>query len=836
MIDFKNIKLNNLNKKVDPTDIFMGLERSDEFQYLRAVQADVLKKWMDKRTEKNCIIKMNTGSGKTIVSLLILQSLMNENNGRTVYVVPDNLLKEQVISSALKIGIKVTDDKGSRDFLSSRAILVINISELVNGLSAFGMRANRQNIVFENLVIDDVHSCISVIRDQFSITIDSQTKLYTELYKLFKNDLATYLHVTEKHLSSMLEQFSGENILLPFWCWNGKIKEVKEIISSYLRENDDNIKFHYPLLEDNLETCRCFFHENNIEITPFCIPIEKIRSLNDAKHRIFLSATLPDLTNFNTIFNIGENEIINNTISPDKLYDIGERMIIFPQYLDTSISDKEVINKIINYRKDQNVLVIVPSFSRAAFWCDMLSGQPFQKLSANNVKEGIEKIRNKKFCGFTIIINKYDGIDLPADMCRMIVIDKMPNISKCMDKYEQTVLPNSQRINTELIQTIEQGMGRGVRSATDYCGIILMNSNLVETMYVGKTIQYFSEATKIQIELSEQLWSQTSNSMDETFSLLDYLYDRDEDWKRISKDALINASYQSDIILNSLELSIRKAYNEFRKGYCNNAVNILQEYIDKKQDDETLLGFVKMLKAEYQYFINPVLAQETLKSAYASNSLVLKPEMGVNYKKLEKQKGQQVISIMNEINGLSNNEIMLTVNSILSDLEFSLNSHVVFEKGMDKIGKLLGFDTQMPEKNFNDGGPDNLWLGDDCFYVIECKNETTTETISKSDIEQLLSSSQWFENKYPYKKNDYIPIIIHNSIVADKHANVSPKMICMNQELLCKFKDNIKNFFVSISNSNSSKNPDEILKLLNHYQLNFSAIRNYFTEIKSSYK
>lgn len=834
MINFNNIKLENITKKIDPTDIFMGLERSDEFQYLRDVQSEVLKKWMEKRNSKNCIIKMNTGSGKTIVSLLILQSLMNENNGRTVYVVPDNLLKDQVIASAQKIGIKVTDDKNSRDFLSNKAILIININELVNGLSAFGMRTGRQNITIDNLVLDDVHSCISTIRDQFSIKINSEHVLYSKIYNLFKDNLTSYLHVTQKNLDFMLTQYSGENILLPFWFWNEKLKAVKEIISVHCKEVDDGIKFNYPLLEDNLEACRCFFNEDNIEITPFCIPIDKIQSLNDAKHRIFLSATLPDLTNFNTIFNISEEEIKNNTISPDKVYDIGERMIVFPQYLNPSISDNDVIEKIKKYRNGQNVLIIVPSYSRADYWCSMLIDDPFQKLTSQNIKEGIERIRREEFCGYTIIINKYDGIDLPSNMCRMIIIDKMPNVSKCMDLYEQHVLPKSQRINTELIQKIEQGMGRGVRSTTDYCGIVLMNNSLVETMYIGNAIQYFSKATRIQVDVSEQLWNQTNNSLDEIFSLFDYLYKRDEEWKHLSKESLISATYESEITLNQLELAIRNAYNEYRKGNIQNSVTILQRFMDTIIGDESLLGYVKMLKAEYLFFVNPAQAQETLKSAFASNIKVLKPADGVNYRKLEKQKGQQVISIINEFKGLSNNEILIKVNTCLDKLEFIPESHIEFEKAIDDLGKLLGFSTQMPEKDFNDGGPDNLWLGDGCFYVIECKNETTTAKISKTDIEQLLSSSQWFKNSYPANSTEFIPIIIHNSTEADVHANPSPEMRCIDKNLLDQLKSKVREFFTSLSKSNASNDPEEILNLLNYYNLKFNDIQNYFKQIKES--
>lgn len=39
--------------------------------------------------------------------------------------------------------------------------------------------------------------------------------------------------------------------------------------------------------------------------------------------------------------------------------------------------------------------------------------------------------------GLAIIINKYDGIDLPGDACRLLVIDGLPNIRSEYDAYEQ---------------------------------------------------------------------------------------------------------------------------------------------------------------------------------------------------------------------------------------------------------------------------------------------------------------------------------------------------------------------------------------------------------------
>lgn len=78
-----NINFNSIGKKnskdtiVNPTELFNALPK--KYEYLRDVQSQVLEEWYEKRDDKkDTIIKMNTGAGKTIVSLLILKSSLNE--------------------------------------------------------------------------------------------------------------------------------------------------------------------------------------------------------------------------------------------------------------------------------------------------------------------------------------------------------------------------------------------------------------------------------------------------------------------------------------------------------------------------------------------------------------------------------------------------------------------------------------------------------------------------------------------------------------------------------------------------------------------------------------
>lgn len=138
MLDLSGL-LNQVNSvPVDPIEIF----ELSHYGYLRSVQQEVFDsvksmEESDNQTNSNIIIKMNTGSGKTVVGLVMLKSYLNRQKGKAVYIVPDNYLTKQVIEESKKLGITCTDDVDDFSFSSGKSILVTNISTLVNGKSKF---------------------------------------------------------------------------------------------------------------------------------------------------------------------------------------------------------------------------------------------------------------------------------------------------------------------------------------------------------------------------------------------------------------------------------------------------------------------------------------------------------------------------------------------------------------------------------------------------------------------------------------------------------------------------------------------------------------------------
>ncbi len=817
MIDLQKLKFDNTTRGyINPREIFDALPKN-KYGYLRSVQQEVLDEWFKNKDREYNIIKMNTGSGKTIVALIILTSLMNDNGGNSIYIVPDNYLVEQVCNQAYDLGIKVTKEYNDLSFLQKKSILVTTIKTLVNGKSVFGMRGNN-NKTIDNIVIDDVHSCLSTIEEQSIVTIPNTCSAYNDIYNLIKNDLCSYKKCTPEFLED--EIFSGITTIVPFWIWNKKIPLIKECLKNY--SNEDFYTFNYQLVKDNLNFCRCFFRNDHIEIIPYCTPINKIKSFIKAKHKIFLSATLPNDTIFSTILNMPEHKL-NNIIIPSSASDIGERMILFPQLINPLIKDEDIFNEVKKISTQINVIVIVPSKNRAKIW------EPYSDtiISSDNLQIGIEKIKQNKN-GLYVIINKYDGIDLPDDSCRLIILDRLPGLHNGLDSFEKSCLPNSNRINSEYLQKLEQGMGRGIRSNSDYCGILLMGGSLIDLIFNNNGIDYFSNATKKQIQLSMNLWEQMKNqSLQEIVENFNYLIDRDQEWVAMSRDVLVNCKYSSLANIDILQLQIRKAYNEAIQGNIEKAISILEEYKNSLNNKEEI-GFVKMLMAEYMDNLDCSKSQELLLSAYRDNQYILKPIDGINYLKINKLNTQtnNILKIIENFNG-DLNKYIIKINSLIDNLIFAPDTHEQFEESLKELFYFIGYSSQRPEKQFNEG-PDNLIQLETTYLVIECKNETIANEICKSDSAQLNESISWFKRKYG-ENLKVVPVMIHNSNIFSKQSAPSSNTKIITPQLLESLKTNIKNFLISISSNSqnlnkilqgSKINENGIISILGEYSIN----------------
>lgn len=812
LLDFGKLNAAGGAKQTDPRKIFTTLKRDARFKRPLDEQADVLDEWYSRRNVKDLTIKMNTGGGKTVVGLLCLQSSLNENIRPAVYITPDNFLVLQVLEEAQQLGIAVTDDEKDAEFLAGRAILVVNVHKLFNARSVFGVGENK--IPIGCIVIDDAHACLSVVQEQFSIRASVGSEIYDNLLELFEEDLKG------QSSTGLLDIQANEPsivMMVPYWAWQAKQDQVIRLLHSERKSAE--LEWSWPLLSDCIPLCTCLFGGGLLEIAPHFIPIERIPSFSVAQRRIYMTATLADDTILVSHFRADPAEVVK-PIRPKGGGDIGDRMILAPQEINPDFSLEEIRGLAARLAENVNVVVIVPSKERAKFWTDVAQ----QILDKSSIQAGVDKLK-KGHVGLTVLINKYDGIDLPGKACELLIIDGLPEVYGLGERMEMLLLDGTKRTLVRQVQRIEQGMGRGVRSSDDHCVVLLLGGRLTQRLHQPETEAMFSSATRAQIALGKEVASQLRNqSLDKMIDIMSLCFSQNDDWVAAGRNAVVNAEQPVGGHLDVNQVTLRKAFDAARLTRYDVATQCVQDAVNATQDTQ-LKAYLKQQLAEYTNFTNPAVAQELQLAALSGNHRLLKPLAGVTYHRLNAPASGQAAAALDFMRMfIEGNELIIWVNGLLDDLDWGEAGSKRFEAAMKDLGLYLGFGSERPE-DLVGRGPDNLWaLGAQRYLVIECKSGAVQATrVCKHDTNQLNGSIVWFEQKYDATCS-MTPILVHPKTVFEHAASPDARIRIINEAGLKRLRDAIRAYTVGLANNSGFMKSMEIQRLQQFHKLGADTI------------
>ena len=614
-------------------------------------------------------------------------------------------------------------------------------------------------------------------------------------------------------------------MLVPYWAWINKQKEVAKFLHQV--KDDEKVKFVWPLIENHLNLCRCVFSGEEVEISPRCLPIDAIPSFTNAERRMFMTATLPSDDILVTDFNVNV-EFIKKRITPKYANDIGDRMILTPEELNPSIKQDEIKFFLKDLSDKYNVVVIVPSVKRAKYWSD---ASKFV-LTSGNLQEGVDRLC-KGHIGLVVLVNKYDGVDLPDNACRLLVIDGLPDVRRRIDEIEQYSLEGSDELLGRKIQKIEQGMGRAVRSSSDYCVVFLMGPALVNCLCEKNAKEKFSAATGVQLELSYKIGEQVKGKpLKDYQEIIDYCLKKNPDWLKVSKGILVNQKYEEQGRVSSIALDRRQAFHAAETKQFDQAVLSMQKAVNKTSEPK-MKGWLKQELAEYKHYQNPADSQEILKSALSLNDHLLKPISGVTYNKLIAKsfnQAQQCAYFLSKFKD-DKNMIFVSLNTILENLQLEVIEPEYFEQAMNDIAQYVGFNSQQPELTTSTG-TDVLWeISHNNYFIIACKNCAESPTISKRYCDELSGSVNWFNKHYEGCK--YVPVMVHPSHVVDHLASPMPEIRVIDSEKLLQLKNAIRYLISSIVSSNYFDKIDAINDLLLKYNLTAEKlVQNYIVKFE----
>ncbi|HET9504242.1 MAG TPA: DEAD/DEAH box helicase [Hymenobacter sp.] len=798
MIDFRRrINANGPDKKVDPVEIYQSLDTTVDVAGLRVAQEAVLEDWFKNyRDERDIILKLHTGQGKTLVGLLMLQSQLNAGRGTAVYLCPNKYLVHQTKEQARKFGIKYCELDGNgvfpNEFLEGRQILITTAQRLFNGRTKFklGPRA----VEVGTIVLDDSHSCIDTIQDSFTIKISrtDDEQLYDAFLALFESDLK------EQGQSRFFNVREGDHrtvMLIPYWAWQNK----EGMVDALLRENTDinGVGFAWPLVMNELKDCQCYVSGSSIEISPYHNNIDLFGSFSRAKMRIFMSATTS-----NDAFFIKDLGIPREVVQHPLVYAAekwsGEKMILDPYQMSDLLHRGNIIAAYApaSPNRKYGVVSLVHSHRSAKHW------EEKGAVVVENVEEETDKLRNGDFKQTRVLVNRYDGIDLPDDACRILILDSLPFAQRLGDAYQEYCRPTSTTIETRVAQRIEQGLGRGVRGEKDYCVVIITGTDLINVMRTPRFRKSFSAQTQKQIEIGIEvniMATQDATTGDPSVLLdnvIKQCLNRDEGWKDYYQVEMnkLTTGISDNPLFHIMELD-RKAAEAHRKGDSVKAQRFIQELINKHLDrtDEEETGWYMQEMARYAYAEQRVDSGTFQTSAYRHNQALLRPADSTYFKKLIINQTQVENAKEWLASFASYDDCRITVDAMLGTLEFGKDTDK-FESALKDLGLMLGFGSDQPDKQWK-MGPDNLWNVAQGEYVFfECKSgvKLSRTEVSKAEAGQIGQHELWFQKNY--HDATLLPIIITPARMIANNAALNPNVRIMDNSQLNKLKKNVRNY------------------------------------------
>ena len=375
MVDFNKLRTKKTKSNIsDPIEIFRRLPKPEGMNDLYTSQAEVLHSWYDNRENKDTVLKLHTGGGKTLVGLLIAQSTLNELQKPVLYLTPTIQLVNQTLEKANAIGISaVPYIKGQPlqdEFTNCNAIMVATYKALFNGLSKFGLRGKGQPIDVSAVILDDAHAAFSVVRESFTLEINSlkNRDRYESICGLFRESfkkidkLGTFDDILSGSELSILE--------VPYWAWYDKLDAVREQLKTKTI-NEDHI-FEWPLLRDQLQFCHALISKFSFTITPILPLVNMFPTFYEAPRRIYMSATIADDSEIIRTFD-ADPDSVKNALKSRSLAGVSERMILIPDFMKFKMNVNEAIFKILDWTSKNNLgsIILVSSDNAATKWSDV---------------------------------------------------------------------------------------------------------------------------------------------------------------------------------------------------------------------------------------------------------------------------------------------------------------------------------------------------------------------------------------------------------------------------------------------------------------------------------
>ena len=767
--DFSRINLANKQvKPIDPIRIFQESAITDgNINDLWLAQGDALREWNSHRNRKDVAVVLNTGAGKTLVGLLIAQSLVNETRSQVVYACSSIQLVEQTAEKANGYGLPVTTyyrGNFSNDLYDrAEAPCVTTYQALFNGKTRF----RTDHVVAA--IFDDAHAAEHILRDQFSLTIPrwEMNQTYEEIVALFQP-----FHTSAGLATSYAELAIGQSsrlFFVPPFELQRNIAELRRILLQANLGEYMSTKFSWEHIRNHEDLCCLLMSDNELTLTPPVVPVFTLPYFNEEVRRVYLSATLQAPDSFLRTFGHQPDEFVTPSTTAGEC----ERMILVPSSVNSVDDDVESAKEMIQNHK---TLILVPSFSRAEAW-EEIARAPSRQMVPEEVVQFQKTSSQEKL----ILAARYDGIDLPGDTCRMMVLDDLPTGSGPLERFQWEKLNMQNSLRSMLATRIVQSLGRISRGMSDHGVVILTGKSLVGWLLIPRNRSLLPRFLQKQIELGEEL-SRRAKNTEELCSAARACLSREPEWIRTYTDNMreLPTENESENLRKALKVAL--AEMKFGKALWGRDFQRAAKALNDVNQDafefspntgawlSLWLGFAFEMDGDNQsasYFYS---------KAHRVQPHIPRPTSSLSIPKSTIPR--QVLNVEEQMQiGHSDSISIEAPKTIFQDLRRldGRGSAPQVEEALRNLGQYLGLNSSRPDNEYG-AGPDVLWIGEEGYTVcMEVKaGKTETSRYVKDEVGQLHNHVQWVKTNHGI--SEILPIFVGPLLPATEEASPSPDM------------------------------------------------------------
>jgi len=769
--------------------------------YLKTLDGEIIK-------NKNVAFEMPTGSGKTLVGILIAEFHRRKYNRRALFLCPTRQLVIQVCEQAKnQYGIDAIPFIGPHSefstsdltrFMTKKSIGVTTYSSFFS----FGKTFDNTEI----LIFDDVHSSELFISDNWSLCINRFNDKY-----LFEQLVGVLSNVLDESDMAIVTQDGNDGVaydwnnMIPRHLLTGIIGNIYDILNNGVKNSEH--QYSWNRISEHLIDCQFYISWDNILIRPFIPPTETHNAFSQSKQRIFMSATLGNSGELERITGCKKIKRLPIVSDWDKK-GLGRKLFIFPDLSLKTEAYNEIIIKL--HKLAKRSVMIVPSDYDYNYFKELLESEipGISIFRANDLISNKDEYVNSTN-SMVIMANRFDGVDFPDEESRMLFIYNLPKYTHLQEKFFVGKMAASalfaERIKTRIVQAV----GRCTRNSSDFSVVCVLGKTILNDLTSEDIIRNYHPELRAEIQFGLDQSTDFSN-VDDIIENVKIFYSKDSNWLDAEKMIVDNRNRYAESGINAKQKNtydklLESAEHEVDIQYCiwnhnyHDAFEKAQQIVEI-MNMPTLTGY----KCFWQYICSGLALEinENKKSLFYIREAMKNSKGGIRWfndivKSFSNEEDGQTESdyvydiierLETQIKSISvNNKLEKTAKTIIDNL--SSNDGDTFERGHVKLGELMGY---ISRNSSETAAPDPYWIINEnlCVVAEDKIYESDNQQIPVNHVRQANSHDIWIRSNETFLRSDakIIKVFVSNAISIQKNAKIYAKdLYYVNRNDFCNW-------------------------------------------------